>query len=225
MRVFIFSDGHGDVDKLKRVKSEIAASDIVLFAGDFTKFGICETGIAYMNALLDFNKPTFSVMGNCDYPRLFEKLRQNKVAVDGTVRQYEHIWITGSGGGSIFTKTSPYERTDEELVSDLEKAKQQLEEKMIVANRLIVLAHNPPADTKLDVVKGNIHVGSPRLRQFVETYEPLLLVSGHIHESVGVETLGKTTMVNPGALVDGHFAVCELVEHNGVYSVHGLSIQ
>ena len=218
IRAFIFSDGHGKLENLAAVKDEIAASDLVLFAGDFTQFSKPQTGEPYVKALAAYAKPTFSVLGNCDYPELFRLTKDNAFSVDGCVKKCDELYITGSGGGSKFTGTTPYERSDAELASDLTAAETKLNAGEIPASCLIVITHNPPFDTKLDKVP-MAHVGSKSLRAFTEKYEPLLHISGHIHESVGIDKIGKTVLLNPGSLADGRYAICELAENGKGFEV------
>jgi Icc-related predicted phosphoesterase len=82
-------------------------------------------------------------------------------------------------------------------------------------NNLIVIAHNPPKDTKLDIVGPGVHVGSPLIRAFIEEKKPLLVLSGHIHESAAIDSIGPTTLVNPGALAEGKYALAEITGGNG----------
>jgi Icc-related predicted phosphoesterase len=77
-------------------------------------------------------------------------------------------------------------------------------------NNLVVIMHNPPKDTACDQVAPGVHVGSPLLRQFIDTWKPLLVVCGHIHESFAIERLGPTVLVNPGSLAEGRYAVAEI---------------
>jgi len=44
-----------------------------------------------------------------------------------------------------------------------------------------------------------IGVGSSAIRDAVEKYQPLLMLTGHIHESRGVVKIGRTTIINPGS--------------------------
>lgn len=37
------------------------------------------------------------------------------------------------------------------------------------------------------------------MRQVIERYKPLVGLHGHIHESRGIQKLGRTTCVNPGS--------------------------
>jgi len=72
--------------------------------------------------------------------------------------------------------------------------------------------HAPPRGTTLDRILIGKHVGSVAVREFVELHQPDVLVCGHIHESRGVDSLGKTQMVNCGAAARGYYAVIELAE-------------
>jgi Icc-related predicted phosphoesterase len=58
-------------------------------------------------------------------------------------------------------------------------------------------------------------VGSPLIRSFIEARQPLLVVSGHIHESFAIDTIGSSTLVNPGSLAEGRYAVAEITGGNG----------
>jgi Icc-related predicted phosphoesterase len=42
-------------------------------------------------------------------------------------------------------------------------------------------------------------VGSTGVRSFIEEREPLLSLHGHVHESAGIATIGRTTCINPGS--------------------------
>ena len=69
--------------------------------------------------------------------------------------------------------------------------------------RTVYVFHAPPAGTALDQIGDRSHVGSAAIRWFIEQYQPLLTLHGHIHESPLVsgsisETIGKTLMLNPG---------------------------
>ena len=48
-----------------------------------------------------------------------------------------------------------------------------------------------------DVLRGP--VGSTAVRRIIETYQPVLSVHGHIHESGGERRIGDTLCINPGS--------------------------
>ncbi|PIE98345.1 MAG: serine/threonine protein phosphatase [Treponema sp.] len=211
MRILICSDGHGNVENLKRLKDEAEKSDFVIFAGDFTAFGKPETAMPFFNEVVALHSKVFSVLGNCDTLDLLKEMQKAGISINAEIAMFENLFLAGSGGGSKFTGTTPYERTDDELAGDLDVAKAEMEQGRFSGKNLIVVTHNPAKNTKLDRA-GIIHVGSPKIRSFIDKYKPVLAVSGHIHESFAVEKIGETVFVNPGALLDGRYAVCEISE-------------
>jgi len=71
---------------------------------------------------------------------------------------------------------------------------------------VIVVAHSPPAYTKLDKAYIGGHVGSPSLRLFIEQAQPSVVFCGHIHEARGIDYIGDTVIANTGAASHGHCA-------------------
>src|SRR5262249_52357671 len=55
----------------------------------------------------------------------------------------------------------------------------------------IYVLHPPPRDTACDVISTRQHVGSRAIRRFVESEQPPLVLSGHIHESPRVSGAWK----------------------------------
>lgn len=82
---------------------------------------------------------------------------------------------------------------------------------------VIFLSHNVPYNTKLDkigmkadkMVRGK-HYGSKLIRKAIDKFQPVLHIGGHIHESRGVQRLGKTLCLNPGDLHDRHYSIVEI---------------
>jgi Icc-related predicted phosphoesterase len=68
-------------------------------------------------------------------------------------------------------------------------------------NELVLLFWTPPAHSDLN---GD---GSEVVTELVGTYRPRLVVSGGPR---GVHEIGKSVMVAPGSLQDGHYAIAEL---------------
>jgi uncharacterized protein len=44
-----------------------------------------------------------------------------------------------------------------------------------------------------------VPVGSTAVRELIEEFQPLLALHGHVHESRGVATIGRTVVINPGS--------------------------
>ena len=109
---------------------------------------------------------------------------------------------------------TPWDTPREVEEKALEKMIKKSVEKLKDPNKSVFNFHAPPYKTKLDlapqigknkkpVIKGGqiklIHVGSKAVRNAIEKYHPLLGLHGHIHESSGVERIGKTLALNPGS--------------------------
>jgi uncharacterized protein len=67
----------------------------------------------------------------------------------------------------------------------------------------IYMMHSPPFGTALDFIQGKKYTGSRAIRAFIEKYQPLLTLHGHIHEAPEIsgkylDRIGKTLCVNPG---------------------------
>lgn len=71
----------------------------------------------------------------------------------------------------------------------------------------ILLVHDVPRDSALDLNYRKEHVGSTAIRNILEDYNPPLAVGGHIHESPGVDKIGETVVVNAGEGKYGRYAV------------------
>jgi Icc-related predicted phosphoesterase len=59
----------------------------------------------------------------------------------------------------------------------------------------------PPFDPDSELLFETIHVGSKVLKEKIARIAPKLVITGHIHESYGKQTIGKTTYVN-GSYLD-----------------------
>ena len=222
MLFLVISDLHGNLDVLDKLDEQFKNADAVLFAGDFTKFGDASTGLPALEKLKSKHDTIFSVIGNCDEPSMLEKIEEADMSVQKTLVNFEGLCFAGSGGGSKFTGETANERTDEELASDLDIiTKQEAAE----WNNLIAVMHNPPKDTECDKVAPTVHVGSPLLKKFIDDYKPLAVITGHIHESAAICKAGNTTVINPGALLEGKYALMQVEKKDGAWSVTGAELR
>jgi Icc-related predicted phosphoesterase len=103
---------------------------------------------------------------------------------------------------------TPRECPEEELADKIRVLAEQIED----MDKAIFNIHVPPYGTGLDTAPeldngarlkrgGAITgpVGSTAVRDAILTYQPLLSLHGHIHESRGTQKLGRTTSINPGS--------------------------
>lgn len=215
MRILLISDGHGAIDNLKMLNSISKTVDCIFFAGDFSAFNKAETGLPFLKELTNLHNNIYSVLGNCDHPSFINELNNYKINVQGSVKHFQDFIIVGSGGASKFTGTTPNERTESELIADITDNYIQKDN-----DHLILITHNPPYGVKIDKVAPLVHVGSKLIRKFVEDAKPLMIVSGHIHEAYGMDTIGKTIVINPGALCEGRYAIAEIAKEKEQYKVN-----
>ncbi len=104
---------------------------------------------------------------------------------------------------------TPRECAEEELKAKIDALAADIED---MPNAIFNI-HVPPYGTGLDeapeldenqkpVQGGQVmtSVGSTAVRDAILEYAPLLSLHGHIHESRGVQKLGRTTCINPGSV-------------------------
>jgi Icc-related predicted phosphoesterase len=106
--------------------------------------------------------------------------------------------------------SSPRELDEDALYARIKELADQLER----PETSIFNLHVPPIASGLDtafeiddqlrivVRNGKPHeipVGSTAVRQLIEEYQPLLALHGHIHESRGAATIGRTLAINSGS--------------------------
>lgn len=235
MRILILSDIHGEDKYLDSIDEEFKKADCVLFAGDFAKLGDSASGTQMLNRLVKKSESVYAVIGNCDEESFIEELEAQDISVQKALVFNEGLVFTGCGGGLKFTGVTPNERTEEDLLSDFaivdeddyafDESEEDNSEKDKTWENMIVVSHMPPKDTKLDVIASGTHVGSETVRNFILEHSPLLAVSGHIHESYAVDTLGKTLIVNPGSFAEGLYAVAEIEKTKDGFSVKSCELK
>ena len=222
MKFLVITDLHGNLDILDKMDKQFAEADAVLFAGDFAECFKTETGLPALEKLCKKHDTIFSVIGNCDEPSFLDEIESKDISVEGSIVFHEGIAFCGSGGGSKFTGETPNERTEEELVSDFSMLTQEENQTW---DNLILIMHNPPKDTKCDMIPNGAHVGSQMLRELVEKTKPLAAITGHIHEGRAIDKIGNTVVINAGPLHDGNYAWLTVSKKDGVWAVDSATLE
>jgi Icc-related predicted phosphoesterase len=199
----LLSDIHGRVSLLRRIV-KTSDYDLALVAGDLSNYA--GGGYGEVLELLSESLPlTIVVPGNVDPPEILNLSLGNVVILHTSVVDVRGLLIAGVGGGIGFSFWGiPY--LAEYHIADFVK---NLSEELRRSSRAlhILLTHTPPYNSGVDRLYSGEVVGSKALRNFLEEFKPLLHVCGHVHESRGVSTLGRTTVVNPGPAMVGYYAV------------------
>jgi Icc-related predicted phosphoesterase len=53
-------------------------------------------------------------------------------------------------------------------------------------------------------------VGSAAARKFIEEFQPEVCISGHVHESAAIDSIGSTTVLNAGPFKGGGYIVVDI---------------
>ncbi|MDO8508822.1 MAG: metallophosphoesterase [Nanoarchaeota archaeon] len=191
-----------------------------------------------LKKLNDMGVPAITVVGNVDYSRgndqydfknskrnwkwddqdFFSKIilkYKNISRFDYSFFKFNDYTFIGASGGSSpgDVKSKAYRKSKRKLDELFIKFKKENKK-----GKVIFVSHNVPFNTRLDKitwkdaeksVKGK-HYGSKLVRRIIEKYQPVLAFGGHIHESWGKDRLGKTEIVNPGAIHEGKYAIVDI---------------
>jgi len=150
--------------------------------------------------------------GNDDDPLVDELIRDSGFVVnpDGMVLKIdENYEMISTGYGNITPWNCPRDIPEERLAEKIES----MASKVTNMSSCIFNFHVPPINTLLDQcpkLDTSVYPPKPRLgemtsggslavRQAIEKYQPLLGLHGHIHESKGLDKIGRTTCFNPGS--------------------------
>lgn len=181
-----------------------------------------------------------TIIGNLDYTKIldtFDWKRKNKKwkwteqdffskiikkyknikRFDYSHLKYKKYVFIGAYGGTFpgKVKSKNYKKIRKKLDKLFKKFGKENKDKKVV-----FITHNVPYNTKIDKitskeaheeVKGK-HYGSKLIRRIIERYQPVLAIGGHIHESYGRDKIGKTIIINPGAVYEGRMLLVNLPE-------------
>lgn len=220
MKILLLSDLHGNIAAMDAIKDEMAECDAVLFAGDFARFGDVSTGLPALEAMRAIRDDALCVIGNCDEASFKSEVEKCDMSCEATLVYRDGLVFAGSGGGGHFNGSTPNERDDADMMHDIDVLKDGGN-----MNATIIISHNPPKDTKCDAVTESVHVGSQLLRAFIEENQPLAVLTGHIHEGCAIDKIGGTVVINPGALLEGKYAVMTVEKTDGKWNVTGAELK
>ncbi len=202
------TDIHGDAPAMETISGVLAEADAVLVAGDVTQFGDGKDAARIVDPLRKRASRVLAVPGNCDRPAVGAWLADQGLSLDARVVTEGDVCFAGVGGSLPCPVRTPNEIEEEDFTRALEEAATARPPGL----PLVLVSHQPPFGVKNDLAGGSRHVGSRALRSFIERHEPLVCLTGHIHEAVGIDRIGKTVVVNPGPLRGGGFARIEIRE-------------
>ena len=154
------------------------------------------------------NIKMFMVPGNDDLLEIDEVLDSSTYVINADNKKVDvkgHEMITLSWSNPTPWDT-PRECSEEELERKIDKLASQIED----MESAIFNFHVPPYGTILDEAPAlskdlvpslgkTVSAGSKAILNAIKKYQPLLGLHGHIHESRGVQKIGRTVCLNPGS--------------------------
>ena len=212
MEIIAFGDIHMATHRVGAIAG-IAEADLVLATGDLTNRGGRLEVRTVLDQLLLHNPRVLAQFGNFDRPEVNEYLEELDINLHGQARLVGgEVCLVGLGGSNPTPFNTPCEFPEDELLSVGERALEEGREFIGLAQPLyhraiplIFVAHAPPFGTQVDKLTNGRHVGSTAVRALITRFQPELCITGHIHESKGVDRLEQTLIYNPGMFHNGGY--------------------
>jgi Icc-related predicted phosphoesterase len=201
MQMMAFGDIHEYVHVLPTLAVPLGQADLILITGDMTRWRGAETANKVLQAIQAYNPSILAQVGNTDCWDIQHHLDRLGINLHGQGYRFGDLGIFGVGGSNPTPFFTPTEFSEAEIADYLLAGYEMIKD----APRKLLVAHCPPYQTHVDRIHAGYHVGSTSVRQFIETYQPDICISGHIHEAPGEDHIGKTHVLNPGMLAQGGY--------------------
>jgi Icc-related predicted phosphoesterase len=201
MNIMAFGDIHEYLHTLNTLETPLHQADLIVVTGDITRWRGPQTAAKVLEAIRHYNTNILAQVGNTDRWDIHHYLNDLGINLHGQGHRFGDLGIFGIGGSNATPFCTPTEFSEEEIASHLMAGYDVIRD----APYKILIAHCPPYQTAVDRIYTGNHVGSTSVRQFIETYQPDICISGHIHEAAGEDRLGKTLLLNPGMLAQGGY--------------------
>lgn len=197
VKLLILSDIHSQnitlINILEKVRKLKEPPQYCLIAGDITNFGTRGDLNHILNIITERIESVFFVTGNCDPVIKNDELLTDAVYAESNVGKIEFFKIVGFG--------THKPKLNQKILSKLRKT----------GDYVCLLTHAPPYKTQADMISLGKHIGSIELRDFIQKNPHIFLViSGHIHDSPTITKLDGYTLVNPGPVTTGNFALIDI---------------
>jgi uncharacterized protein len=203
MKIVSFGDVHMAIAQMQKIALELASADLIILSGDLTNFGGRVDAAKVLQAARTYCRQVLALPGNVDQPEVLDFLQAEQVSLHREHRCVDELSIFGCGGSNITPFHTPLEYEDAALGVILADAHKGVTE----APLQLMVCHTPPHATKLDRLTNGTPVGSQAVREFIALHQPQVCITGHIHESPGVDYIGRTKILNAGLFAAGGYIV------------------
>lgn len=195
MKVLAFSDLHRDKDAATALVTASADADVVVGAGDFAtkRIGAAET----LDILAHCRVPVILTHGNHDDPSEVQRIcskHENLHYLHGTSMTFGGVSFFGLGGEIPSRNTFSWNAAETEEHAALMLTK--------CPPDAVLLTHTPPYGIA-DLQKTGDHEGSDAILKAAQSYDPKILLCGHIHHAWGSSgQIEKTAVYNLGPTIN-----------------------
>lgn len=199
MKFIVFTDLHQNTSQIARINSiaRETGAEFAVCLGDVTDFGTGEQAAEIMGSV---DLDVYAIPGNCDPLDMPQKISSSAVDMHGKSAEIGGIRFVGLGGSNITIFHTAFELEEDDLYEGLKRN----------ASEGMVLMTHAPSFGILDQIPSGASVGSPAIKRIVDEFHPILAMSGHIHEAIGVVEKDGTVFVNPGPAKEGRCAVISI---------------
>lgn len=207
MKLLMITDIHSNPDLIFKYLDNNSVDGIII-TGDVTEFGPEDYFLELLNKFSTFAN-VYAIFGNCDPINASDLIdKSDATNIHNNVSFLENITLVGFGGSNPTPFDTPNEFDEEILYEKLSIFNGELSSE----NYTILVTHAPPINTNADMIESGAHVGSSSVRKIIEECQPTLNVCGHVHESVGMDKIGNTVVVNPGDAASGHACLITITD-------------
>ncbi len=173
----------------------------IVVGGDITTEARMPFLEEFLHSVRKIRGKIFLVQGNHDPREMTVPTSMN--LLHGRKLVLGEVTIGGLGGSNFTGVGAPFEYGDEEARSLLDA----------LGPVDVLVSHCPPYGTRCDLAPDGKNYGSVPVREYVECKTPRLVLCGHVHVARAVDKLGETTVVNPGPLNEGNYAVVDILKN------------
>lgn len=200
------SDLHGSQAMLKKILAQAPSVSGVLLLGDITHQGGYREAEQICRIISAEIPLVYGVPGNMDRSEVGDYLLEHGRLIHGSGVRDGTTGFFGVGGSNRTPFGTPTEWRESQIADFLAAGFRDVRD----AHKTVLISHPPPANTTLDRLRFGGHAGSTALKEFLEKNPVTVCLCGHIHESVGQDTVGNVLCYNIGAVRDGRFAIVEI---------------
>lgn len=201
-----FGDIHEDLSLLSEIP-DLDAADGVIISGDITNGAGTRRASMLLEIVCKINPNIYAQIGNMDYAEITSYLDQRGWNIHARGRQLaEGVGIMGVGYSTPTPFMTPSEVSNASLAQWLNQGYEDVKH----LQQLVLVAHDPPFGSKAAKLPYGENVGNRAVLEFIQQVQPDICLTGHIHEAVSEDYIGKTKVINPGMFCMGGYVLIQL---------------